>query len=163
MPVITVVKMDRVKVEAGVPENYVNHVRQGTNTRIVFKDLNGIEYKSKLTFVGNAISTTNRTFPVEVVLNNFDGKIKPELSAMVYIEKNNFDNAVIVPEEVIVKTDLGYVLFVEDNGIARMRKVEIISRYNSMAAVRSGLNDGDKLITVGYQNLVDGEKVKVVN
>jgi len=163
MPVITVVKMDRVKVEAGVPENYVNHVKQGTNAKIVFKDLDGIEYKSKLTYVGNAISTTNRTFPVEVILNNYDRKIKPELSAMVYIEKNNFKDVVLVPEEVVVKTDLGYVVFIAVNGIAKMKKVEVISRYNSVAAIKSGLNDGDKLITVGYQNLVDGEKVKVVN
>jgi len=163
MPVITLVKMDRVKIEAGVPENYVNHVRLGNNVKIVFKDLGGIEYNSKLTYVGNAISTTNRTFPVEVILNNYDRKIKPELSAMVYIEKNNFENVVIVPEEVVVKTDLGYVVFIEVNGIAKMKTVEVISRYNSMAAIKSGLSSGDKLITVGYQNLVDGEKVKVVN
>ena len=58
---------------------------------------------------------------------------------------------------------MGYAVFIEDEGTAKMRIVEIISRSNNRVAVNSGLNDGENLIYVGFQNLVDGSKVKVVN
>lgn len=161
-PIVTLVKLNQVKVEAGVPENYISLIKKGDNAKIVFKDLEGAEYNAKITYTGNTISTTNRTFPIEIVLNNSDNKIKPELSANVFIEKQKYNAAIKIPEEVVTKTDFGYVVFIEDDNKAVMRKVNIISRSGNFAAVSSGLNDGDKLITVGYQNLVDGEKVKVV-
>ena len=44
-----------------------------------------------------------------------------------------------------------------------MRVVEIISRSNNRIALKSGLKEGANLITVGFQSLVDGTKIKVVN
>lgn len=161
-PIISLVKMDQVKIEVGVPENYVNVVKAGNNVKVIFKDLDNSEYDSRITYAGNTISTSNRTFPVEIVINNPDKKIKPELSAQVLIEKFKVNNAIQIPEDVVTKTDFGYVVFVEKNGLAEMRNINIISRTNNIAAISSGLKDGDKLIHVGFQNLVDGEKVKVV-
>jgi RND family efflux transporter MFP subunit len=161
-PIVSLVKLDQVKIEVGVPENYIDVIKIGTKVKVVFRDLGNREYNSQISFLGNAISTTNRTFPIEVSLNNFDRKIKPELSASVYIEKQNYDMAFRIPEEVVTSTDFGYVVFVEKDGIAEMRTIDIISRSENYAAVSSGLEDGDKLIFVGYQNLVDGEKVKVI-
>lgn len=161
-PIVSLVKLDQVKIEVGVPENYIDVLKTGTKVRVIFRDLGNSEYNSQISFIGNTISATNRTFPIEISLNNFDGKIKPELSANVYIEKQNYDKAFRIPEEIVTRTDFGYVVFVEKDGIAEMRTIDIITRSENYAAVRSGLEDGDKLIFVGYQNLVDGEKVKVI-
>jgi RND family efflux transporter MFP subunit len=162
-PIVSLVKLKQVKNEVGVPENYISQIKKGDRVKVVFKDLESAEYDAKVTYTGNTISSTNRTFPIEIVLNNPENKIKPELSANVFIEKQKHDNAIQIPEEVVTKTDFGYVVFVENNNIAEMRKVKIVSRSGNLAAISSGLNDGDKLIVVGYQNLVDGEKVKVVD
>ncbi len=162
-PIISLVNMFRIKIEAGVPENYVNSIKRGDSVKVVFKDLQNAEYRAVLSYVGSTITSNNRTFPIEIHIKNSDSKIKPELSAQVYIQKDKFSSAIIIPEEVITKTDLGYAVFIEDEGTAKMRIVEIISRSNNRVAVNSGLNDGENLIYVGFQNLVDGTKVKVVN
>ena len=55
------------------------------------------------------------------------------------------------------------VLYVaENNGgqwIARKRLVEVGGIYANMAEIKNGLKPGDKVITVGYQGLNDGEAV----
>jgi len=162
-PVVSLVNMFRIKIEAGVPENYVNHVKRGDSVKVIFKDLENKEYRAVLSYVGRTITTNNRTFPIEIYLNNSNSSIKPELSAQVYIQKARFESAIIIPEEVVTNTDLGYAVFVEEKGIARMRIIDIISRSNNEVAVKSGLKAGEHLINVGFQNLVDGTKVKVVN
>ncbi len=86
-PVVSVVSMYKIKLEAGVPENYVNMVKKGDSVKVVFKDLNNSVYYEKVSYVGNTISTDNRTFPIEINIDNRDGKIKPELSAQIYIYK----------------------------------------------------------------------------
>jgi membrane fusion protein (multidrug efflux system) len=162
-PVVSVVSMYKIKLEAGVPENYVNMVKKGDSVKVVFKDLDNTVYNEKVSYVGNTISTNNRTFPIEINIDNRDGKIKPELSAQIFIHKEKFNEAIVIPEETITKTDLGYVVFVEEDGVAHMRVVEIISRSNNRIALRSGVKEDENLITVGFQSLVDGTKIKVVN
>ena len=162
-PIVSVVSMYNIKVEAGVPENYVNQVKVGDDVKVVFKDLEGITYNEKISFVGSTISTDNRTFPIEIHIKNRDGKIKPELSSKVYIQRSNYDSAIVIPEEVVTQTDVGPVVFIADGDTARMRKIEVISRYNNQVAVSSGLKAGDKLIRVGFQNLVDGTRITETN
>lgn len=162
-PIISLVNMFRIKIEAGVPENYVNLIKKGDSVNVMFKDLQNAEYKAVISYVGSTITTQNRTFPIEIYLNNSDGKIKPELSAQVFIQKEKYSSAIIIPEETATKTDLGYAVFTEEDGIAKMKIIEIISRSENKIAVKSGLKDGDNLIYVGFQNLVNGSKVKVVN
>jgi membrane fusion protein, multidrug efflux system len=163
VPVVSFVKIDKIKIEAGVPENYVNSIKKGDPVKVVFNDLDGAEYFESVSYVGNTLSVNNRTFPIEILINNKDRKIKPELNARVFVEKANIEKAIVIPEEVLTRTDHGYVVFVEENGFSRMRIVDVISRYDNKAAIRNGLTEGEKLIHVGYQNLVDGEKVRTVN
>jgi RND family efflux transporter MFP subunit len=162
-PIVSLVNMFRIKIEAGVPENYVNKIKRGDSVKVIFKDLQNAEYRAVLSYVGSTITSDNRTFPIEIYINNSEKKIKPELSAQVSIQKEKYNSAFIIPEEVVTKTDLGYAVFIEEEGIAKMRIVEIISRKNNKVAVSSGLNEGENLIYVGFQNLVEGIKVKVVN
>jgi membrane fusion protein (multidrug efflux system) len=162
-PIVSLVSMNKIKIVAGVPENYVNKVHKESKVIIVFKDLNNAQYESKVSYVGHTISTDNRTFPIEIVLNNKNGKIKPELSAKIFIEEASYENVFVIPEETVTETDLGSVVFVEKDGIAEMRVVEILSRSKNEIAVEKGLSEGENLVVVGFQNLVNGKKVTVIN
>ena len=161
-PVVSLVSIGKIKIEAGVPENYVNDIKLGNKVEVIFKDLNGAKFYSKVSYVGQTISTNNRTFPVEALLDNPQGKIKPELSAKLLIEREQFDSVIVVPAETVTETDLGSALFIEKDGKAEMRIVDIISRSENEIAIRSGIKEGENLITVGFQNLINGEKVTVI-
>ena len=161
-PIVSMVSLNKIKIEAGVPENYVNDVKPETKVNVVFKDLNDAKYTSKISYVGQTISTDNRTFPVEVILENSNKMIKPELSAKLYIERKDYDSVFVVPAETVTETDLGPALFVEKDGKARMRIVDIISRSENEIAIKSGVKEGENLITVGFQNLINDEKVTVL-
>jgi len=161
-PIVFLVSMNKIKVVAGVPENYVNMVKKGSKVEVIFKDLDDEKYYSKVTYVGHTISTNNRTFPIEIKLINRDGKIKPELSAQIFIEKAKYENVFVIPEETLTETDLGPAVFIAKDGIAEMRIVDIISRSKNEIAIKGGLKDGENLIVVGFQNLVNGEKVTVI-
>jgi RND family efflux transporter MFP subunit len=160
--IISIVSIDKIKVVAGVPENYVGDIKVGNKVNVIFNDLGGETLEEKISYVGSSINIDNRTFPIEIIINNQDRRIKPELNAVVKVERRNFDKAALVPEDAVSKTDLGNVVFVEENGFAKMRVVKVESRYENKAAITEGLKEGDNIILVGFQNLVDGEKVKVL-
>ena len=161
-PIVSLISMYKIKVVAGIPENYANIVKERSNVEVVFKDLDDAKYTSKVAYVGHTISTNNRTFPVEIILNNRDGKIKPELNAQIFIEIAKYENVVVIPEETLTETDLGPAVFIAKDGIAEMRIVEIISRSKNEIAIKDGLKDGEHLIVVGFQKLIHGKKVTVI-
>ncbi|MCO6473259.1 MAG: efflux RND transporter periplasmic adaptor subunit [Ignavibacterium sp.] len=160
-PIFELINVSNLKVVAGIPENYLGQVKTGAeaNVKIPYIDK---ELKGRVSFVGAAISTSNRTIPVEILVSNPGSIIKPEIVANVYIEIKSYENIVTIPDEVVVRTDSGYSVFVAENETAVSKEVEILSRFEGKIAVSDGLNPGDELIVVGYQNLVNGEKVNIV-
>ncbi len=163
VPVINLLNINSLKIEAGIPENYVGQVKEGDKALIKFNNLSMDEYSGKVSFVGASVSTSNRTFPVEITLENPGGKIKPEMVAEIQIENKKYENVITVPDEIINRSDEGYMVFIFEDGYAQAKYVDILARFGNKVAVNGGLHEGDKLIVVGYQNLVHGEKVEVVN
>lgn len=162
-PIVEVINNNSYKIEAGVPERYVGQVTVGDKCTIKLKNISDGDIEGVVKFVGTSISTDNRTFPVEVGIHKNSKLLKPEVAAEVYIENGNYKNVITIPDEIVSRLDDGYVVFVEENGVARARSIKILNRAGSEVAVLNGLKENENLIVVGYQNLVEGQKIKVVN
>ncbi|MCK6606531.1 MAG: efflux RND transporter periplasmic adaptor subunit [Ignavibacteriaceae bacterium] len=166
VPVVTLVNPGSLKITTGVPEKYLTDVRVGSNVVVTFKELPDVKITGSVSFVAKAISPDSRTFEIEVVIPNTGNGIKPEQSANIKIVRQVYDKVLVVPEEIINQTDLGEVVFVarqsDDVTVADMKTVNIAGRSDNKAAITAGLESGDEVIVVGYQNLVNGEKVKVI-
>ncbi len=147
--IIKLINTDKMKVEAGVPERYAANVRVGDEVNLSVSELSINNLKAKISYVGTSLNINDRTFPIEVVFNKKHFSVKPEMIVELNIASNNYKNLITIPENVISRTDLGYIVYVAENGIARTRKIEILSRKGSVVAVKSGLKSGDELITVG--------------
>ena len=160
-PIVLLIDIAKVKVESGVPSKYVETVNKGDVALVYVTDIDK-EFKGKITFVGTSVNAVNRTFPIEITLRNKGLVLKPELITKVKIQQTTYDNIIMVPTEVISRVDEGYIVYVLEDGKARSRKITILKRTANEVAVLNGLKEGDELIVVGYQNLVDGQKVKVV-
>jgi multidrug efflux pump subunit AcrA (membrane-fusion protein) len=77
------------------------------------------------------------------------------------------DEALIVPLNIVQETGQEQFIFVAEqiNGdwIARRRSVKTGNSYIDRAEVSSGLQEGEYVVTFGYQNLADGQKLAVVS
>lgn len=161
--IVELVNKDSYKVEAGVPERFVGQIKEGYKAVVKLKSVDADELSGIVTYVGTSINTDNRTFPIEVEINGKGEFIKPELAAEIFVENGVYDNVFLIPDDVIMRLDENYVVFVENNGIAESKNIDIINRSGENVAVRSGLQEGENLVVVGHQNLIDGQRIKIVN
>jgi len=161
-PIVNLIDISSIIIKAGVPEIYVDDIKVGTKALINVKAIPDAELAGKITFVGTSISTDNRTFPIEVTLKNKGRRIKPELIAEVLIEHASYENVIVIPNEVVSRVDKSYEVYVVENEKARSRHIKFIRRTANKIAVSTGLKEGEKLVVVGYQNLIDGQAVNVV-
>ena len=158
-----VVAFKNLKVSAEVSEAYSAKVRIGDNLLVTFPDINK-SYEAKVNFVSKYINPTNRTFMMESKLLEGINDLKANMLAIIQINDYHTDNAVQVPMNV-VQTDLTgsyvYVIRPKDKFNAAYKQPVVLGNsYNGVAEVLQGLKIGDKIISIGYQELVDGEYVR---
>ena len=163
MQSIRVVNLSNLKVKAEIAESYIAKVKQGNDVIIVFPDLNK-EVKTKLNYSGSVIDPVNRTFHVEVNVNDKSVDLHPNMVAVLKIADYQSAKAFSVPVNLVQGSEEGSYLFVadgsKDKAIAKRRTVTAGRNYNGTVEILSGLNEGDNVITTGYQDLVDGQPVK---
>jgi membrane fusion protein, multidrug efflux system len=163
-PSIRVVNLSNMKVKAEVAESYISKVNSGNDAIIYFPDLNK-EVKTKLSYSGRAINPLNRTFNVEVRLNPKDGEFHPNQVAVLKIADYSAPNVFVVPVGAVQKSTDGEFVYIaaDEKGktIAKRKIVASGMTYNGLAEIRSGLAPGDKVITIGYQNVIEGDPIKL--
>lgn len=156
---IRVVSMDKLKAEANLGENYLGKVEQGDGVTLVLPDLND-SIKTKLSYVARAIDPVSRTFVVQVRLGS-NNKLHPNMSSKMKIANYSKANAIVIPVSTIQKTATGNLVYIADGNKAKAVMVELGRTYNGNTEILSGLSEGDKLITQGYEDLDNGENIKI--
>ena len=160
------VDLDPIKVFAGVPERYAANVKVGAVATMTFEALGDEAYTARIRYVGATIDPLNRTFPIEVELANPDGSIKPQMVANMSITRSEVENAVVVPQDVLVRVEEGYVVFiaVDEEGamMAEVRAVVLGPRRRNLVVIESGVSPGDRLIIVGQKSVANGDRINIV-
>ncbi|MGH7482551.1 MAG: efflux RND transporter periplasmic adaptor subunit [Longimicrobiales bacterium] len=165
-PIGRVIAVDRVKVQAGVPERFATDIDEGDVARISFDVLDDQDFEGEVGFVGSALNTENRTIPIEVVVPNPGLRIKPGMVATIALARRQVDSALVVPQPAVLRTENGYRLYVvrERNGrlVAEARAVQLGALQDGRVEILSGLRAGDRVITVGQAQVTDGDALNVI-
>jgi membrane fusion protein, multidrug efflux system len=158
-----VVAFINLKVSAEVSEAYSSRVQVGDNLIVHFPDINK-QIDSKVDFVSKYINPVNRTFIIETKVQNGVQDMKANMIAIIQINDYHSDNSILVPMNVI-QTDISgsyvYVAQPKDKYNAAIKQPVVIgSSYNGVAEITKGLSVGDKVISIGFQQLIDGEYIR---
>ncbi len=163
--VARIVSLDPVKVVAGVPERYARDVTVGASVTTIF-DVLDISTDGTISYVGATVNARNRTFLVELEMANPDGLIKPEMVANLGLVRQTIEDAIVIPQEALVRVEEGYVVFVAegdgDGAVVLSRAVEVGASQRNEVVIEAGLNAGERLIVVGQQQVTAGDRINVV-
>ena len=78
------------------------------------------------------------------------------------VVKKRIENTLTVPfYSVISRNDEQYV-FVEEEGVARKRKVKLGIMEKWMVQITDGLNPGDRILVEGHRDVEDSQKINVI-
>jgi RND family efflux transporter MFP subunit len=156
---IRVVSFDQLKAEASLGENYLGKVKQGDNVILVLSDVND-SIKTKLTYVAQAIDPVSRSFLVQIKLNR-NTKMHPNMSCKMKIANYENKKAFAIPVSVIQKTPNGEMVYLADGNKAKAVMVKTGHNSNGLVEIISGLNEGDKVITEGFENIDSGATISI--
>ena len=167
--ILRLVNLDRIYAESFVSEKYISFINEGTEAIVKIPLLN-MEIESLVNQTGNFINPSNRTFRIEVPMENFDNRIKQNLDAKIKINIYKKNDAIVIPLRIVREDALGknfvYVMN-EDNkeGVYLTSKEYIIlgNKSEDKVEVIEGLNLGDIVVLEGAYSVEDSQRVKLID
>ncbi len=162
-PVVNIIKTDVVKIEAGIPERYITDVRLNSEVEVTVDILGEQVFTGNITFIGSTIHPTNRTFPVEIKLDNRDGALKPNMFTKLRIKRKEYPEGFVIPRDALIETETGKAIFLARDDRALRQEITVIAIDGNLALVEGAFNFGDKIIIRGHRELVSGEAISILN
>jgi len=158
-PVVDVVDISRVRLVVNVVEKDLKMVEVGDVTDVEVDAFPGEKFMGRVARIAPVLDPATRTFPIEVEIPNPTFRLKPGMYARVGITTDERPNALVVPANAVV--DIGGqrgVFLAQGDNVATFRPVEIGLESDERVEVRSGLSEGDRVVTTGAAALSDGDR-----
>lgn len=165
MGALNIVNSNKMKIAVRVADSYIDLVDKGNPVRIYLSDIDK-NIEGKVTFVSKVVNSMSRTFLVEIALGKTEAKIRPNMMAEVSINDLQLDSVISIPSNLVQKDSDGsqYVLIASKNanGLEAVKKtVEPGLSYGDQIVINEGLDTSMKLISAGYQEVVDGQAISL--
>jgi multidrug efflux pump subunit AcrA (membrane-fusion protein) len=158
-PLVDIVRMNPLRLQAQVPERDAATVRFGQNVRVSV-DGDTRVYVGQIRRLSPVITQESRMLMVEADVQN-DGNLRPGSFAKAEIVTNDAKMAVTVPNNAIVTFAGIEKVIVIQNGKALEKPITTGRRSGEWTEILAGLNVGDQVI-VDPGNLQSGMAVEVV-
>jgi len=162
-----VVNIEEVYVEVDVPETHITSISEGSKVRVNLSAI-GEEVDARIARVSKVINPSNRSFTVEIPLDNHSGFIRPNLMASVAINDYSNKSAIMIPQSVVSENAEGqqYCFALEkstEGYIAKRLIIETGRTSEDLIEVLEGVDKGALLITEGAKKVSDNQPVKWLN
>ena len=155
-PIVEIADLSRVWAIAAVPESDAAHLRAGLPARLSLAAWPDEALETTLQEIYPAVSPQARTVQVRVELPNPGLKLRPGMSGELAIKLRR-PEALAIPDAAVVDDgERRYVFVARPGGRFEPRLVALGARWGGRVEVRSGLSEGDRVVT-SAAFLVDSE------
>jgi Cu(I)/Ag(I) efflux system membrane fusion protein len=155
--VMSVARLDRVWVLAEVFERQSAWVAPGQEATVELDYLPGRVLRGTVDYVYPELDPKTRTLKVRLRFDNEGETLRPNMFARVVIDGAAIDNIVHVPREAVIRGGSSNRVVVDlGDGKFQSREVRIGIESGDRVAIRSGLKDGERVVT-SAQFLIDSE------
>lgn len=166
VPAFHLVSESNLKVKTEISEAVASKLKKGDKANIIFPDLEIDTLNLTISAISQSIDRVNRTVSIYVDLpKSVYNKIKPAMLATVKFKTAEIENAITLPTNLIQQegtTD--YVLVASKNKNQKLEAAKKIivkgKTYNGVTEIIGGLKLDDKIISVGYENVREGDLIK---
>lgn len=176
-PVVTIVELDEIEIQAPVDEAYLAFLTLGTSVEVTLPAIAGRAFSGQVSAIIRQGDVLAHTFPVKVRLSNEkvgDGVLlNPGMQANIRLPIEESSDSLLVPKDALVLGGKQPVVFVvtagaagegdTSLGVVRRVSVTVGRSHGSLVSVAGELKRGDMVVTRGNERLVDGQQVRVTD
>lgn len=162
-PIFVVEQIQPVKMLVNISESLFTQVHKGMEFDISVDAYPDEIFKGTVNLLYPTINSATHTFPVEVICQNADERLRPGMFARVTATFGTNHN-VVVPDVAVVKQQGSgehFIYVLNADNTVTYTKVELGRRLGNRYEILSGINEGDRIVTEGQVRLKNGVSVTV--
>ena len=160
-PVMSVVRMDPLKVTAEIPEKMAPWIKVGQLVELRVDAYPDKTITGKMSRISPAVNTATRAFPFEALVPNPDALLKPGTFARVHVLTDKIEQVMTIAyAEIQYRYGVNRVFVVNGDHLAA-RELKVGDRLGDRIEVLEGVKPGDMVAATDVDKLVDGTRVSV--
>lgn len=158
-------------MELSVPESLINLEQYVESIVVEFGSMPGVKVDAEIAHVGNEASTTTRTYPVTIIMDQPEGaQIQPGMAgsatANVVLPADWSDTGIQIPASAIFSPNTAdpedtFVWLIDQDTMQVTEHPVTVKSFTERGLLVSGLNSGDRIATAGVNTLSSGQKVRL--
>ncbi len=160
-PVCQILQIDKLKIQVGIPESDVGAVRKLSSFNMTIDALNEKSYTGQYHYLYNTTESMARLYTLEIMVENPDHMLLPDMFARVNIIKQQDPQGLAVPIYSLINHNTDTGVFVEKEGVVEFRIIQKGFQEGWNTQVSNGLLPGENVVVVGHRIIEDGERVNV--
>jgi multidrug efflux pump subunit AcrA (membrane-fusion protein) len=159
--IATVVRTNPMKVQIRVAEADIPYLAVGRTVSIEVEAYRGRKFNGTVKAVNPSLDPASRSASVEATLDNSDNTLRAGMFATVRITREGGSDGVFVPKSAIYSdpTTQSYRVFVIEEGIAKLKVVQLGIEEGDSYQVLAGVAAGETVATSALGDLFEGAKV----
>jgi membrane fusion protein, multidrug efflux system len=157
--VASVMRVDPLRVELTVPEQFVSAVATGRAVTFEVDSYPGETFTGEVRYVSPSLAAETRALMIEAVVPNPESRLKPGFFATAQIEQATTAPGVLVPATAVRTVSGTARVFVVNGDRVEERIVTAGQAIGERVEITSGLKAGEKVVSTGVERLVDGVRV----
>lgn len=158
---VTLQAVQGLRVQTWVSEADIARIRAGGSARVAVSGLAGREYAASVEWVGVNADPATGNFPLKLILTGDTDALRPGMTASAQLQGISEPDALLLPEQALVDRNRRRVVFVVEDGVARLREPLLAAGFSNRLQILAGLAAGDKVVVTGQSLLLDGDAVTV--
>jgi RND family efflux transporter MFP subunit len=159
MKVAVVVRVNPLRVQLTVPEQFVSAIKVGAPVTFQVDAYPGREFTGTVRYISPALEASRRAMTIEAVVPNQSGDLKPGLFATARVEQPDKVPALMVPATAVQTQGGTSRVYVVNGDTVEERIVTIGQQIDTLVEVATGLKAGERVATKNVAQLFDGAKV----
>jgi RND family efflux transporter MFP subunit len=156
MPVMTVVRVDPLKLLSEIPERMAPWIKVGQPLTLSVDAFPDKQFNATVSRISPAVNTQTRTFAFEALAPNTEALLKPGTFARVRIETSLVEQVLTIPYGAMQYRYGVYRAFIVEGDKLAARELKTGDRVGDRMEILGGLNTKDRVAVTDVDTLADG-------
>jgi RND family efflux transporter MFP subunit len=160
-PILTIQSLNWLYIKASLPIEHASKVKLGQSVQLRFDGFPGRVWDGRIAQINPSADTQTRQFTFQVRLDNPQLTVRPGMYAQISVPIERVPVQVAVPKTAVA-TEAGKstVRVVDGKGEVAVREVKTGLSNDKFVQIVGGLTGGEKVVSLSYTNLRDGQKIR---
>jgi len=164
---VTVARLEPIAATFTVAQQRLGDLRAAERrgpipVEVLGPDRKSVVERGEVTVIDNQVDATTGTVKLKARLPNHGETLWPGQFVDLRVALDRLKAVPVIPSAAVQRTAEGpWVWVVDGEAKVRRRPIEIVRQDETRAVIRTGLSDGETVVTTGFARLSEGAQVKV--